>query len=54
MLINDGNEIEIAGALMTVAEIRLAQRDHAGARGAADAAAGWYRKQGRDGWIAIT
>ena len=39
---------------MTVAEIRLAQRDHAGARGAADDAAGWYRKQGRDGWMAIS
>ena len=54
MLTADGNEIEIAGALMTVAEIRLAQRDHAGARGAADDAAGWYRKQGRDGWMAIS
>ena len=54
MLVKDGNEIEMAGALVTAAEIRLAQRDHAGARRAADAAAGWYRKQGRDGWVAIT
>ena len=50
----DGNEIEMAGALVTAAEIRLAQRDHAGARAAADEAAGWYRKQGREGWVAIS
>ena len=54
MLAKDGNEIEMAGALVTAAEIRLAQRDHAGARAAADEAAGWYRKQGRDGWVAIS
>ena len=54
MLAKDGNEIEMAGALVTAAEIRLAQRDHAGARAAADEAAGWYRKQGREGWVAVT
>ena len=54
MLSKDGNEIEMAGALVTAAEIRLAQRDHAGARAAADEAAGWYRKQGREGWVAVT
>ena len=54
MLAEDGNEIEIAGALVTAAEIRLAQRDHAGARAAAEDAAGWYRKQGREGWVAIS
>ena len=54
MLAKDGNEIEMAGALVTAAEIRLAQRDHEGARSAADEAAGWYRKQGRDGWVAVT
>jgi tetratricopeptide (TPR) repeat protein len=54
MLAADGNEIEVAGALVTAAEIRLAQRDHAGARVAADDAASWYRKQGREGWMAIS
>jgi hypothetical protein len=44
----------MAGALVTAAEIRLAQRDHAGARAAADDAATWYCKQGRDGWVAIS
>ena len=44
----------MAGALVTAAEIKLAQRDHAGARAAADEAAGWYRKQGREGWVAVT
>jgi tetratricopeptide (TPR) repeat protein len=54
MLEADGNEIEMAGALVTAAEIRLAQRDAEGARAAADEAAGWYRKQGREGWVAIS
>ena len=53
MLAADGNEIEIAGALVGIAEIRLAQRDAAGARAAAEDAAGWYRKQGRDCGVAI-
>jgi tetratricopeptide (TPR) repeat protein len=54
MFESDGHEIEMAGALVTLAEVRLAQRDAAGARAAADEAATWYRKQGRDGWVAIT
>ena len=53
MLSDDGNAIEMAGALVTAAEIRLAQRDPTGARVAADEAASWYRKQGRDGWVAV-
>jgi hypothetical protein len=50
----DGNEIEIAGALTAAAQIRLAQRDDVGARSLAEDAAGWYRKQGREGWVAIS
>jgi CHAT domain-containing protein len=49
-----GNEIDVAGALVTIAEIRIAQRDFTGARAAADDAAGWYHKQGREGWVAIS
>ena len=47
MLAKDGNEIEMAGALVTAAEIRLAQRDQRVARVAADDAAGWLQKQAR-------
>ena len=54
MLAEDGNQIEVAGALVTAAEIRLAQRDHVRARAAAEDAAGWYRNQGREGWVAIS
>lgn len=54
MLQADGNEIEVAGALVTAAEIRLARHDIAGARAAAEEAATWYRKQGRGGWVAIS
>jgi CHAT domain-containing protein/tetratricopeptide (TPR) repeat protein len=54
MLQAHGNEIEMAGVLVTAAEIRLAQRDVAGARQAAVDAAKWYRKQGREGWVAIS
>lgn len=54
MLERHGNEIEVAGALVTQSEIRLAQGDAAGARAAADEAAQWFTKHGRDGWVAIS
>ncbi len=46
MLAKDGNEIEIAGALVTAAEVRLAKRDHAGAR-PSRRRGGWVVSQAR-------
>jgi len=48
-----GNDIEVAGGLVTAAEIRLAQGEFVGAQAAADEAAQWYRKQGRERWVAV-
>ena len=54
MLHEHGNEIEIAGVLVNVAEVRLAQSNTDGARVAAEQAAEWYQKQGRTGWVALS
>ena len=47
-----GQETELAGGLLTAAEIHLANGDIERSIGAAEDAASWFRKQGRDGWVA--
>lgn len=53
MLEEQGNDIEVAGGFVTAAELRLARNDLSGARAAAEQAAQWYRKQGREPWVAV-
>jgi len=48
-----GNEIEIAGTLVKAAAIRLARGEIDASRSAAEDAAGWFRKHGRDRWVAV-
>ena len=47
-----GQETELAGGLLTAAEIHLANGDIERSIGAAQDAASWFRKQGRDRWVA--
>ncbi len=54
MLRADGNEIEMAGALVTAAEIRLAQRDPAGARvGRRRSGRAGTASRDATGWVAV-
>ena len=53
MLEEQGNEIEMAYVLLSVSALRLAKGDLDGAQAAAEAAATWYRKQQRVGWMAV-
>lgn len=53
MFETQGNQIEMASGLLASAEIRLAKGDLDGAQSAADEAAQWYRKHGRDRWVAL-
>ena len=53
MLEEQGNEIEMAYGLLSVSALRLAKGDLDGAQDAAEAAATWYRKQERVGWMVV-
>ncbi len=53
MLEEQGNEIEMAYGLLSVSALRLAKGDLDGAQEAAEAAATWYRKQERVGWMVV-
>lgn len=48
-----GQQTELAGTLLTLAEIKLVQGDLDGASAAAEEAAGWYQKQGREQWVVV-
>ena len=54
MLSADGNAIEMAGALVTAAEIRLAQRDPDRCRGCRRRSGQLVPQAGRDGWVAVS
>lgn len=48
-----GNDIEIAGSLIKAAAILMAKGDVDASRRAAQDAARWFRKHGRDRWVAV-
>ena len=48
-----GQDVEVATSLITVAELRLAQGDAEAAMAAAEEASQWFRRQARPGWESI-